>query len=89
MKHFDLSSLLKIDREYNKLAIDLTKSWNCDWSDAVHESYREYIKTVNGIAEDVHTIRSKSETMQKEIDQLNVQDLCKKSDALCLEAKSV
>lgn len=89
MKEVDLSPMKEVDTSYSKLVDTLERSFKCDWDDAVHDTYSVYIKQMKELAEKSKKCRSRTELIEKEADDLNLDVLLKEADYLCREADAV
>ena len=89
MKEINLTPLKDIDVQYEKITETLDTKYKCDWDDSVHESYGRFVTQLREMAKDVKTIRCRVETLQKEAEELKIEELVGKADALCREADAV
>ena len=89
MKEINLTPLKEIDVQYEKITEMLDAKYQCDWDDAIHESYGRYVVQLQEMAKDVKAIRCKVETLQKEVEELRIDDLMGNPDSLCREADTV
>ena len=89
MKAIDLTQLKDIDIQYEKSTETLANKYTCDWDDSVHESYGRFVAQLQEMAKEVKTIRCRVETLQKEAEELRIEDLLNRADALCREADAV
>jgi chaperonin cofactor prefoldin len=89
MKAINLTSLKEIDEQYEKITEKLNERFKCDWDDSIHESYGKLVVQLREMSKDVKKIRCKVETLQKEVEELKIDDLMCKADALCREADAV
>ncbi len=89
MKAVDLTQLKNNDVAYEQIASTVSERYVCSWDDAVHDSYREYVKQVQNRAHDLRKIRCKAEELVQELEALRIDDLRKKTNYLCGEADTV
>lgn len=89
MKTVDLTPLLDNDSEFAKLVGSVSEKYKCDWDDAVHDSYGAFVRNLDDYSKQIHSIRCKAETLEKEESALNVDDVVSSADRLCREAESV
>lgn len=89
MNKLDISALVDIDNQYRELVDRLNERFHCNWDDAIHDSYGQYVKQMQEKTDAVHEIRVNAESLVKEIEDLRVDDLSGKADSLCGEADAV
>lgn len=89
MKTIDLTQLLDNDSEFAKLVGSVSEKYKCDWDDAVHDSYASFVRDLDDCSKQIHAIRCKAETLEKEETALKVDDVISSADQLCREAESV
>lgn len=89
MKEINLSPLIHSDIEYGKIVTKLGERFKCEWDDSVHDSYGLYIKQLQEYSREVHSIRCKAETLEREIADLKITELKKKVEILCREADAI
>lgn len=85
----DITPIKELDTQYSQNVNETKTQFSCDWDDTVHDSYALLVKQLLESAEAVKNVRCKAETLQKEIEGLDVDELKEKADALCEEAESV
>ena len=89
MKDLDLKPLKDNDAQYEKLVGAVESAYKCDWDDAVHDSYAQYIEKIRELSREIRDVRCKVETLEKEADELKIDELKKKADAFCREANAI
>lgn len=89
MKTYDLTPLKSNDVEYGEAVESVVEYYRGDWDDEIHDSYMRYVKQVQEQSQKIHVIRCKAETLKKEVEGLNVEELKQIADSLCREADSV
>ena len=89
MKIYDLTPLKNNDEEYRKLKELVSERYKDDWDDKVHDSYLIYVKQVQEQLQKLHVIRCKADILEKEAENLNVEELQKRAENLCREADSI
>ena len=88
-KMVDLTPLKNNDMEYKEIISAIENCFKCEWDDAVHNSYKKYIEQIAEHLVSLHNIRCKIELMQKETDELKIDDINIKAENLCREADSI
>ena len=83
MKTVNLSMLKANDSEYEELVKKVEQKYECEWDDAVHESYQLYVQQVQEYGSKIHIIRCKAESLAEEIAGLNVDGMIQRAEALC------
>lgn len=89
MRTVDLTPLKDNDTQYEKIVVELADRFKCEWDDSIHDSYDLYVRQLQEHSQEVRAIRCKAETLEKEAEELKVDELKKKADVLCREADSV
>lgn len=89
MRTADLTPLANNDAEYEKLVLEVSEHYKCEWDDTVHDSYGIYVKQVQESSRSVRVIRCKAEVLAKEAESLGIDELIWKAKVLCKEAESV
>lgn len=84
-----LSEIKKCDSEYNKLLSDLSNSYNCNWNDMIHDSYLNYLKQIQDIYAEIHSINCNMNVLNKELEYLHIDEIKNETDKLCREADLV
>ena len=87
MKDTSFSSLNAIDSEYSKIVASISERYKCDWNDSIHDSYQRYVKQVEEYSQRIHGVRCKAETLQKEVEELRIDELRENAQSLCKEAE--
>ena len=85
----DLTPLKNNDIEYEQLAANVSERYKCDWDDAVHDSYGVFVKQSNERRESIREIRLKAETLVKEVEGFDIDELARKGMILCREAERI
>ena len=85
----DITAIKENDTQYSQNVRETELRYKCDWDDSIHDSYGVLVKQLLDNAEKVRNIRCKAETLQEEVDGLDIDALKEKADALCKEAASV
>ena len=85
----NISPVISLDDRFSEKARDIESNFKCDWNDNVHESYRKYVMSIQDSKEKVHSIRCKTEMIDSEIMNLNIDNIEKESDSLCQEADAI
>ena len=85
----DITAIKENDTQYGQNVSETESRYKCDWDDAVHDSYGVLVKQLLDNAERVRNIRCKAETLQKEVEGLDIDALKEKADVLCKEAESI
>ena len=89
MKNIDFTPLIQNDIEYQILVQSVCESYKGDWDDKIHDSYLRYVNQVQEQSQMVHEIRCKAEILQKEVEELQIEEIHKTANSLCKEAYSV
>ncbi len=89
MKTVDLSPLKINDSEYEELSKTISDKYECEWDDAVHESYGLYVSQIQEHSRAIHVIRCKAEALVEELEGLNVDEMISKAESLCEESATV
>ncbi len=89
MRDINVDGVIKVDSEYAKVVSDVAEYYSGQWDDKVHDSYSNYVKQVQDYSQNMHEIRSKSESIIEEIRSFNIDGLIQEADALCKEADAV
>ena len=89
MMDINVDGVIKIDSEYAKLVSDVAECYSGQWDDRVHDSYSNYVKQVQDYSQNMHEIRSKSESIIEEIQSFNIDGLIQEADSLCMEADAL
>ena len=89
MKEMNLTPLKDIDVQYEKITETLDTKYKCDWDDSILESYGKYVSQLREMSKSVKTVRCRVETLQKEAEELKVEELISKAGVLCREADAV
>lgn len=58
MKTVDLTPLIENDQTFSKLSSDIRESYECNWDDPVHDSYRRFVQEATDGAAKLHEIQS-------------------------------
>ena len=85
----DLSKIKRCDSEYNKLLSDLSNSYDCNWNDPIHDSYLNYLKQIQDIHNEIHSINYDMNVLNKELEDLHIDEVKNETDNLCREADSI
>lgn len=89
MKTVDIAPLTNCDHEYEKAFTNVSGKYKCNWDDPVHDSYLRLVKDIQEYSGNIHKIRCKAESLEKEAETLNVDSMMTKADILCREANSI
>ena len=89
MRTVDLTPLINNDHEYEKAYLNISKKYKCNWDDTVHDSYLRLVKDIQEYSSNIHRIRCKAESLEKEAEALNIDSMMIKADNLCREANSI
>ena len=89
MRDFDISPLKENDIRYGKLVEDTASCFNCDWDDAVHDSYLTFVKQLKELSDEARRIRCRTESLEKEAESLNMDKILSEAESLCREAETV
>lgn len=89
MKTVDITPIKEIDIQYEKSIANLNEKYKGEWDDAVHESYGRYVSQLQDLSREVRDIRCKVETLEKEAEALQIEELTRKAEMLCKEADAV
>ncbi len=89
MRTVDLTPLINNDQEYEQAYTTVSEKYKCNWDDAVHDSYLRLVKDIQRYSSNIHRIRCKSESLKKEAEALNIDNMMTKADSLCREANSI
>lgn len=89
MKTVDITPIKEIDIQYEKAVANLSEKYKGEWDDAVHESYGRYVTQLQELGREVRNIRCKVETLEKEAEELRIDELIRKADSLCREADAI
>lgn len=89
MKTYDLAALRNLDEIYMKLYGDISENYKCQWDDSIHDSYLSYVKHIDDLSQQVHTIRCAVDTIEGVSDGLQVDELEQKAQDLRWEAETV
>ncbi|MBR1764619.1 MAG: hypothetical protein IJ746_04430 [Ruminococcus sp.] len=89
MKTVDLTKLYANDKELIRLIEELKKRYKCNWDDAVHDSYNNYIKEIVHYSSMIHKECDSIKETNAEIGSVNIEemkntinDLCRRVDSL-------
>lgn len=85
----ELSPIKNNDIEYKEITTDIERNFNCEWDDAIHDSYKRYVEQMQEHSTSLHNIRCKVEVLQKEIEALKIDDVIIKAESLCREADTI
>ena len=85
----NISPVISLDDRFAERARNIEEKYKGNWDDKVHESYLSYVKSIQGYKEQIHSIRCKTELIDSEITNLNVDNIEKEADSLCREAESI
>ena len=93
---FECSGLKNASDRYGKVLTDLTNSYNCDWNDEVHASFKKFIVECEEYSSAIKYVKHQSEQACQELNSLNIDQEKSNSkklnnDAfrLCQEARSL
>ena len=89
MRTVDLTPLINNDHEYDKAYVNVSEKYKCNWDDSVHDSYLRLVKDIQEYSSNIHRIRCKTESLEKEAEALNVESMMTKAESLCREANSI
>jgi len=89
MNASDLSSLEKVDSEFQKLSMAIKESYRGDWDDAVHRSYGLYIKKVEQNATKIRMVNRQASQIIKAAASLGVERLSKNAEELRRETELI
>ncbi len=89
MKNCDLTPLKSIDTEYEKASDTVSEYYKGEWDDKIHDSFLIYLKQIQENSRKIHVIRCKTETLEKEVEELKIEELKRQCENLCKEADSV
>lgn len=89
MKTVDISPLKINDTEYEEAARTISEKYECEWDDAVHDSYSIYVNQVNEHSRAIHVIRCKAEALVEELEGLNIDEMISKAESLCEESETI
>lgn len=89
MKSVDLSPLNKNDTEFQRTVTELSGKYRCEWNDSVHDSFLQFVKTMEDHSQTLHRISGKAESIFSEVEQVDMDKLCSTADNLVSEADSV
>lgn len=89
MKTVDITLIRDIDIQYEKSVSNLGEKYKGEWDDAIHESYGRYVTQLQELSREVKSIRCKVETLEKEAEELKIEELARKAEMLCKEADEV
>ena len=84
-----INSILNADIEYEKLSVSLTERFKGAWNDSVHNSFLGYVNLVQDHSQRIHSIRCKAESLEKEVEELRIDETIKMTENLCQEAETV
>ena len=89
MNTIELSPLHRNAAEFQRGVLNLRNKFQCDWNDAVHESFRPFIKTMGDHAETVRRINEKAAAILQDIESCGVDALCAAAQELASEAETI
>jgi hypothetical protein len=89
MKNIDLSPIKNLNNQYNIIVDTIESHYKCEWDDRVHDSYLSFIRQLLELKSQVKKIRSNAEILEKEVDNLKLEEIKNKSEILCKEADSI
>jgi len=89
MRTVDLTPLKDNDTQYEKIVVELANRFKCEWDDSIHDSYDLYVRQLQEHTKEVRAIRCKAETLEKEAEELKVDEIKKMADVLFREADLV
>lgn len=84
-----ISPVTKMDDRFSEISREIESNYKCDWNDNVHESYRKYVMSIQDFKEKIHSIKCKTEMIDSEIQNLNIDNIERESRTLCREADSI
>lgn len=85
----DITPIRNIDIQYEKIVSNLSERYKGSWDDAVHESYGRYVSQLQELTREVRNVRCKVETLEKEVEELKIEELTRKAEMLCKEADAI
>ena len=89
MKTVDVTPIRDINIRYEKSVSNLGEKYKGEWDDAIHESYGRYVTQLQELLREVKCIRCKVEVLEKEVEELKIEELVRKAEMLCKEAGEV
>lgn len=89
MKTVDVTPIRDINIRYEKSVSNLGEKYKGEWDDAIHESYGRYVTQLQELSREVKCIRCKVEVLEKEVEELKIEELVRKAEMLCKEAGEV
>ena len=85
----DITAIKENDTQYSQNVHETEDRYKCEWDDSIHGTYGVLVKQLLENAEKVKNVRCKAETLQKEIEGLDIDGLKEKADTLCKEAEAI
>lgn len=91
---FECSGLKNVSNRYEKVESVLARSYNCEWNDEVHDSFKNFVKQCEECSRLIKSITSQAERICQELncahidqEKSNAEKLNREVDNLCQSAR--
>ncbi len=89
MNRVDITPLIDNGRQYSEISQRLSDRYECEWDDDVHDSFRGYVKQVQEYAGDLKEICNRTEILNKEVEELGLDEIIQDANDLCRKAETI
>lgn len=85
MNSIDLSGIISIDSEMQRIADRIAEKYKCDWDDSIHDSYERYVSRMKDESQSIQQIRRQAESIETAVNALPLEQM--KTEAQKLKAE--